>query len=936
MEEVVFFPVDWVARDAFEDHKTSFTVSAFGREVAGRSVAVPGPMPVVFLAHHPAATESDYNHLISEFAARHRAVFDMCTTVRRKSAWGFTNGTAKLYAQLVFKTKKQAAMAKYAVLRKDGYSTAEAQVDPLLRLFHARDLSPADWITVHASRVPEERSIARYVDAEYECSFGGVSRCASPPTSPPALVIASWDIECYASTGGFPSGDVPGDVVIQIAVTLRRYGEEEPYRRVVFCHKETSIPEDSEADATGVELVCFDAEADVVNAFFECVGSEKVDVLIGYNVQQFDWKYLVGRAGVLLDDATAEPSVDMRLLGKLDPDADPSAKSGDTDDFELISGAFGDNKYTSVTVPGVLEIDLLQWFKKETKHASYTLKAMSSHYLGDTKLDLPAGEIFAKWRTGDPEERGRIAAYAAKDTDLPVRLLDKLCILENTREMANATSVPMGYIFRRGQQVKTFSLLLKKGKTMGYVFPDNVGIGMAPGEKFVGATVLTPTPGAYFDVVAGLDFASLYPTIIRAHNMSPDTLVLDKRYADIEGVEYYEVKTDQGTYRFAQTTPGILPDLLRELAEFRKKAKRDMGDAKKLGDTFAYNLFNAKQLAIKVTMNSMYGFWGASKGFMPCVPIAASVTATGRLMIEKTRDLAESLVPGSKVVYGDTDSVFVIINLGEEKRYDMRAHFEAAASMADAISKTFKHPIELEFEKTFFPLLLYGKKRYAGRMFSSTPDKPDYVDVKGLQLVRRDSCPIVKTVSTAILDVIMEDHDAAKAIEIARAGILEVLDAPGGCDMTPYVMSKSLRGSYKNTEQPHLHVAKRIEQRTGERLPSGTRIPFVYVKRSDETLLGTQSGRAEDPGFARVNGMELDKLYYVQKQLRSPFTNLLSVLDERIDKKLFEDDEEIAAKILSLETGQKVVLKEVKRVKYVRDNNLREITQFFRPAASKQ
>ena len=935
MEEFNLFPIDWVARDAFEDDKKCFLVTAFGRDVGGRSVAVHVRMPNVFLAHHPDACESDYNLLISEFAARHKAVIDMCTVVKRKTAWGFTNGAPKLYAQLVFRQKRQAQQAKYAVLRKDGYSTAEAQVDPLLRLFHTRDLAPADWITVRASPVPESRSISRYVDAEYECSFGALSRCLDPPKEPPALVIASWDIECYASTGGFPSGDEPGDVVIQIAVTLRRYGEDDPYRRVVFCHKDTIIPRDSEADATGVELVCYDDEADVINAFFECVGAEKVDVLIGYNVQQFDWKYLVGRAGVLLDDKTAEPSVDMCLLGRIDPALDPSAKAGDTDDFEMNSGAFGDNKYTSVTIPGVLEIDLLQWFKKETKHASYTLKAMSTNYLGDTKLDLPAGEIFAKWRTEDPEERGRIAAYAAKDTDLPVRLLEKLCILENTREMANATSVPMGYVFRRGQQIKTYSLLLKKGKAMGYVFPDNVGIGIAPGTKFAGATVLEAKAGAYFDIVAGLDFASLYPSIIRAHNMSPDTLVLDRRYADVAGTEYYEVTTDQGTYRFAQSSPGILPDLLKDLADFRKKAKRDMGDAKKRGDTFAYNLLNAKQLAFKVTMNSCYGFFGAAKGFMPCVPIAASVTATGRKMIEQTRDLAMKLVPGSRVVYGDTDSVFVIIDLGEEKRHDMRAHFEAAAKMADDISKTFKHPIELEFEKTYYPLLLYAKKRYAGRMFSSTPDKPDYVDVKGLQLVRRDSSPIVKTASNAILDVLMQEHDTVKALGVARASILSVLDAPPGCDMTPYVMSKSLRGTYKNAEQPHLHVAKRIEQRTGERLPSGTRVPYVYVRRSDETLLGTKSSCAEDPGFARDNGMEIDKVYYVINQLRSPLVNLLSVLDPRVERTLFDDDEEIKNKIFELETGQKVILKEVKRAKYVKDNNLREITSFFKPVAKK-
>ena len=99
---------------------------------------------------------------------------------------------------------------------------------------------------------------------------------------------------------------------------------------------------------------------------------------------------------------------------------------------------------------------------------------------------------------------------------------------------------------------------------------------------------------------------------------------------------------------------------------------------------------------------------------LPCVPIAASVTATGRAMILKTKQLAETLVPGSRVVYGDTDSVMVILNLGEDKRHDMHAHFKAAEDLAAKISATFKAPNELEMEKCYYPYLLFSKKRYAG------------------------------------------------------------------------------------------------------------------------------------------------------------------------------------------------------------------------------
>ncbi len=204
-----------------------------------------------------------------------------------------------------------------------------------------------------------------------------------------------------------------------------------------------------------------------------------------------------------------------------------------------------------------------------------------------------------------------------------------------------------------------------------------------------------------------------YPSIIRAHNLCYSTLVLDSG-ADAVSEDFYEVATGMGTFRFAQAPGGVVPALLDDLAQFRKGAKRDMAAAKAAGDDWGAALHNGKQLAYKITMNSVYGFLGATKGMLPCVPIAASVTATGRAMIQQTKAAVERLVPGSKVVYGDTDSVMVIFDVGEALRHDVRAHFEVASRVAAEISATFRRPNELEFEKCYYPYLLFSKKRYAG------------------------------------------------------------------------------------------------------------------------------------------------------------------------------------------------------------------------------
>lgn len=100
---------------------------------------------------------------------------------------------------------------------------------------------------------------------------------------------------------------------------------------------------------------------------------------------------------------------------------------------------------------------------------------------------------------------------------------------------------------------------------------------------------------------------AVYPSIIRGWSLCYSTIVLDPKYDNLPGVDYYEIATDQGTFRFAQNGTGVLPELLKDLASFRKAAKKKMADAKARGDSFAASLYNGQQLAFKIVMNSAYG-----------------------------------------------------------------------------------------------------------------------------------------------------------------------------------------------------------------------------------------------------------------------------------------------------------------------------------------
>lgn len=270
-----------------------------------------------------------------------------------------------------------------------------------------------------------------------------------------------------------------------------------------------------------------------------------------------------------------------------------------------------------------------------------------------------------------------------------------------------------------------------------------------------------------------------------------------------------------------------------------------------------------------------------------------------------------------------------MVILGGLAASDMAAVFAKADYLASEISKTFPPPVELEFEKVYLPYLLYSKKRYAGLMYTK-PDTPDYVDIKGLQLVRRDSPPLVKDVSTKILDRLMHDRSPDLAMREAKDAILKVLrdEEP----LEKYVVSKTLRTDYKNPEsQPHLIVARKIKARTGAHTQSGVRVPYVFVEDpANADLLLAQ--RAEDPGYVRDHGLVVDRVYYVHNQLASPIGALLEVLVEDPIKHVFGHPD-ISGMLKTLETRAAAHIKEAKRVRKNTTNRLQDITNFFKRVA---
>lgn len=505
---------------------------------------------------------------------------------------------------------------------------------------------------------------------------------------------------------------------------------------------------------------------------------------------------------------------------------------------------------------------MIQVMQREHKLRSYSLNAVCAEFLGEQKEDVHHSHITGLFN-GSDDDRRRLAVYCRKDALLPMRLLEKKMTMFNYIEMSRVTGVPMSYLLSKGQQIKVVSQLYRKANSRGLLIPTYEPTGGGSDEVgYEGATVIEPKKGFYTLPIATLDFASLYPSIMIAHNLCYSTLVTNSSPEVSPGLV---TKTPvNASFVKTEVKKGVLPEILEELLSARKKAKADLKAEK---DPYKKAVLDGRQLALKVSANSVYGFTGATIGRLPCLEISGSVTAFGREMIEFTARWVEShynIASGypfdSEVIYGDTDSV--MIKFGTKDRAQaMKWGLEAA----EAISDEFIKPIKLEFEKVYDPYLLISKKRYAG-LFFTKPDKWDRLDTKGLESVRRDNCPLVKFVITTVLRMLLIDRNVEGAISYVQDMVGKLVR--NELDMSLLVITKAFSKPEYVNPQAHTELVKKMHDRDPLTAPSiGDRVPYVMVKAVKGSKGFEQS---EDPLYALENNLPLDWNYYLEKQLEKP------------------------------------------------------------------
>lgn len=554
------------------------------------------------------------------------------------------------------------------------------------------------------------------------------------------LRIMSFDIECAGRKGIFPEAN--HDPVIQIANVVTKYGEKKPFIRNVFCLDTTS-------SIVATHVLEYGKEEDLLISWRNFLQEVDPDIITGYNISNFDFPYLLDRARHL------------KVKGFEYWSRIPAVKSV-SKDTNFSSKQMGNRDTKATNTNGRLQLDLLQLIQRDHNLRSYTLNSVSSTFLGEQKEDVHYTMITELFN-GTPESRRRLAVYCLKDAYLPLRLMEKLSCLENYTEMARVTGVPFNFLLSRGQQVKFVSQVFRKALEQKLVIPDIKSDG--GDDQYEGATVIEPTRGYYDVPIATLDFASLYPSIIQAHNLCYTTLV-SKKAVEAFGLkkdEDYIVTPNGDLFVTSKQRKGLLAQILEELLSARKQAKREMAAAT---DPFKKAVLNGRQLALKVSANSVYGLTGASNGKLPCLEIASSTTSFGRQMIEKTKNeveakynIANGYSHDAQVIYGDTDSVMVKFGTTE-----LAEAMKLGEEAANYVSSKFVKPIKLEFEKVYFPYLLINKKRYAG-LYWTKPEKYDKMDTKGIETVRRDNCLLVQTVIEKVLRMILIDRDVPGAQE---------------------------------------------------------------------------------------------------------------------------------------------------------------------------
>lgn len=688
------------------------------------------------------------------------------------------------------------------------------------------------------------------------------------------LKYLSFDIECLPLDGGMPSPDVSPIIMISFSFEPEYRG----HKTLVLLAKPV---EGINSDV----LPCKD-ETEMLNRFFEIFCEYDPDIVAGYNHQDFDIPYITDRVRALAAQGKAINPV----VGR--------------DGSKIGYRRFG--LLTRTEIKGRVVVDALPLVRRAFSLKQYTLRAVSKELLNREKLDVPPLEMEEYWfDTG--EKFRKFVDYARRDAELALELILNLRLLDKYIALAQVSGSLLQEIVDGGQTSMVETLLLREfGRRDRVLLPkpdDEVSAERYEmSSDLKGGEVLEPKKGLLENVII-LDYKSLYPTIMMAHNLCYSTVVTGDR------PDGATIKPPSGgEFVPPDVYKGIVPSILEDLLNQRSLTKKRM---RSTSDENEYRVLDATQLAVKILLNSFYGYSGYARARLYNLTLANAVTSFGRSNILNTRDIintigkivlrngaallleeAGELSPHDKVVelsvaYGDTDSVFVHCQSTED--LSLEEVSLVGNRLSNIVSASLPDPMELEFESIAKRALLIAKKRYALWLFEPRNSGwEDKIKVKGMETVRRDWCELTSVTLNRVLELVLKEGDVDRAVEHVRKVVNDVRNLDPAKDsqiIESLILTRTLTRkleSYKN-KQPHLTVAEKLKERTGVMPSIGTRIPFIITAGK-----GLFVDRAEDPDYVREHNIPIDVDYYIKKQILPPVERILEVLGVKLSSLDFD------------------------------------------------
>lgn len=640
------------------------------------------------------------------------------------------------------------------------------------------------------------------------------------------------------------------------------------------------------------DVTSFDDEAGLFHGIVQVFDEFDPDILLGFETQTQSIGYLLDRADTLGLPLLLALS---RVVQKKFYGGGGKGMKEGVPLSDMSAGArYFQRKGADIRIPGRHVVNVWRAVRTDVKLASYSLHGVASEVLG---ISIPRHEpyVLEEWLAS--ETRADRALLHLRDlTSACLAIVDKLDIVGRTGELARVYGIDFMSVLTRGSQYRVESLLARVAHQRDFVLlaAQRSQVYEQPAIECL-PLVMEPESGFYHDPVVVLDFQSLYPSVIIAHNLCYSTMLGNlnrlSSWSDVQqlGVvsDYRPPSTERLRSTFgsdckdgiyvapngemfvaAKHRRGVLPQMLQEVLDTRVMIKTAMKEiASEAGNNEELlKRLNARQFAAKLLANVTYGFTSASaSGRMPCAGLADAIVQGGREALEQVvRFVDDVLSPetGARVLYGDTDSLFVLVPGATKSEA-----FALGRRITEKAANMFPAPMKLQLEKVYMSCFMVTKKRYVGYSFDSEACVTPAFDAKGIECVRRDSCAVVQKTMEKMIRTMFETKNVSQVKRVFQRSCQRI--RRGSMPLSEFIFRKEVRlGTYKELPAAAVVATRAIESdpRTAPR--SGERVPFVVrycgpKAALKECVVAPQEYlEAEAKGTSRLNST-----YYISKQL---------------------------------------------------------------------